>query len=151
MSRAFSSFFRWTTITFLGDSLRRTKEDDILRESSFKRYGKTIRQKKKRYGKTKHRTFPFPKSEEPGLMNQSSHQMSQSFSFSLLVSWKSYFSYQTQFIIRYCLLSVSHRCNYKVLLNLHIEVILHVINGLIDLLLFSWILTNRGSSLYVYS
>ncbi|KAJ4875436.1 hypothetical protein Rs2_40454 [Raphanus sativus] len=46
------------------DSLRRTKEDDILRESSFKRYGKT-----------KHRTFPFPKSEEPGFMNQSSHQM----------------------------------------------------------------------------
>lgn len=66
------------------------------------------------------------------------------FSFSLLVSWKSYFSNQTQFIIRYCLLSVSHRCNYKVLLNLHIEVTLHVINGLIDLLLFSWILTNRG-------
>ncbi|KAH0867780.1 hypothetical protein HID58_074802, partial [Brassica napus] len=44
--------------------MRRTKEHDVLRESSFKRYGKT-----------KHRTFLFLKSEEPDLMNQSSHQM----------------------------------------------------------------------------
>ncbi|CAN7048818.1 unnamed protein product [Brassica rapa subsp. trilocularis] len=50
--------------------MRRTKEDDVLRESSFKRYGKT-----------KHRTFLFPKSEEPDLMNQSGNQMSQKFFF----------------------------------------------------------------------
>ncbi|CAH8381870.1 unnamed protein product [Eruca vesicaria subsp. sativa] len=40
--------------------MRRTKENDVLRESSFNRYGKK-----------KHKTFPFPKSEEPDLMNQS--------------------------------------------------------------------------------
>ena len=53
--------------------MRRTKEDDVLRESSFKRYGKT-----------KHRTVLFPKSEELDLMNQSGHHMREKF-FLLLV------------------------------------------------------------------
>ena len=39
----------------------------------------------KRYGKKKHITFPFPKSEEPDLMNQSGHQ--KFFFFFLFVSW----------------------------------------------------------------
>nr|VDD36446.1 unnamed protein product [Brassica oleracea] len=39
--------------------MRMTKEDAVLRESSYKRYGMK-----------KHRTFSFPKSEEHDLMNQ---------------------------------------------------------------------------------
>ena len=54
--------------------MRRTKEDDFLRASSFKRYGK-----KKEW------TLPFPKSAEPDLINQRGHQMSKVFFF--LVSW----------------------------------------------------------------
>lgn len=58
--------------------MRRTKEHDVLRESSFKRYGKT-----------KHRTFLFLKSEEPDLMNQSSHQMREKFFFCWFIDLRS--------------------------------------------------------------
>ena len=44
--------------------IRRTKEDDVLRASSVKRYGKK-----------NHKTFPKPKSAEPDLINQSGHQV----------------------------------------------------------------------------
>lgn len=43
--------------------IRRTKRDDILRASSFKRYGRK-----------KHRTIPQPKSADPDLVNQNGHQ-----------------------------------------------------------------------------
>ncbi|CAH8356542.1 unnamed protein product [Eruca vesicaria subsp. sativa] len=46
--------------------MKRTKEYDVLRESSFNGYGKK-----------KHRTSLFPNSEESDLMNQSGHQMSK--------------------------------------------------------------------------
>ncbi|WZZ03447.1 hypothetical protein YC2023_089368 [Brassica napus] len=109
--------------------MRRTKEDDVLRESSFKRYGKT-----------KHRTFLFPKSEEPDLMNQSGNQMRDNYYevSSLLLDGfigvrSSLISlFKHKFIIGYFLLSVSHMCNYKVLLNLLTEVTGHVMYGLIS-------------------
>lgn len=44
--------------------VRRTKEDDVLRASSVKRYGKK-----------KHRSVPVPKSADPDLINQSGHQV----------------------------------------------------------------------------
>ncbi|KAJ1405413.1 hypothetical protein SESBI_25963 [Sesbania bispinosa] len=52
--------------------IRRTKEDDVLRASSVKRYGRK-----------KHRSIPKPRSAEPDLINQSGHQP---LSNSLLVS-----------------------------------------------------------------
>ena len=42
-----------------------TEEDVVLRESS-----------NKKYGMKKYKSFPFPKSEEHVLMNQSGHQKS---------------------------------------------------------------------------
>jgi hypothetical protein len=44
--------------------MRRTREDDVLRASSVKRYGKK-----------KHRSVPIPKSAEPDLINQNGHQV----------------------------------------------------------------------------
>lgn len=44
--------------------VRRTKEEDILRASSVKRYGKK-----------KHRSIPKPRSADPDLINQSGHQV----------------------------------------------------------------------------
>lgn len=44
--------------------VRRTKEDDILRASSIKRYGRK-----------KRRTAPQPRSADPDLINQSGHQV----------------------------------------------------------------------------
>lgn len=44
--------------------IRRTKEDDVLRASSAKRYGKK-----------RHRTIPQPRSADPDLINQSGHQV----------------------------------------------------------------------------
>ncbi|RVW48783.1 hypothetical protein CK203_076102 [Vitis vinifera] len=43
--------------------IRRTKQDDILRASSMKRYGRK-----------KHRTIPLPRSADPDLINESGHQ-----------------------------------------------------------------------------
>ncbi|VVA97502.1 unnamed protein product [Arabis nemorensis] len=43
--------------------MRRTREDDVLRASSVKRFGKK-----------KHRTVPIPKSADPDLINQNGHQ-----------------------------------------------------------------------------
>ncbi|XP_061363476.1 protein neprosin-like isoform X2 [Gastrolobium bilobum] len=43
--------------------IRRTKEEDVLRASSVKRYGRK-----------KHRTIPKPRSAQPDLINQSGHQ-----------------------------------------------------------------------------
>ncbi|XP_024928618.1 protein neprosin isoform X2 [Ziziphus jujuba] len=43
--------------------VRRTKEDDVLRASSVKRYGRK-----------KHRTIPKPRSADPDLVNESGHQ-----------------------------------------------------------------------------
>uniref|UniRef100_A0A9I9D9H4 Neprosin PEP catalytic domain-containing protein n=1 Tax=Cucumis melo TaxID=3656 RepID=A0A9I9D9H4_CUCME len=43
--------------------IRRTKEDDVLRASSVKRYGKK-----------RHRAIPQPRSADPDLINQSGHQ-----------------------------------------------------------------------------
>ncbi|KAG2675268.1 hypothetical protein I3843_13G154800 [Carya illinoinensis] len=43
--------------------IRRTKEDDVLRASSVKRYGRK-----------RHRTAPQPRSAQPDLINQSGHQ-----------------------------------------------------------------------------
>ncbi|KAJ9697699.1 hypothetical protein PVL29_007025 [Vitis rotundifolia] len=43
--------------------IRRTKQDDILRASSVKRYGRK-----------KHRTIPLPRSADPDLINESGHQ-----------------------------------------------------------------------------
>lgn len=69
--------------------IRRTKEDDVLRASSVKRYGKK-----------RHRAIPQPRSADPDLINQSGHQVillpfkyNQSFFFCLifftvvLISW----------------------------------------------------------------
>lgn len=44
--------------------IRRTKEDDVLRASSVKRYGKK-----------KHTSIPKPKSADPDLVKQSGHQV----------------------------------------------------------------------------
>ena len=44
--------------------VRRTKEEDVLRASSVKRYGRK-----------KHRAIPKPRSAEPDLINQSGHQV----------------------------------------------------------------------------
>lgn len=44
--------------------VRRTKEDDVLRASSVKRYGRK-----------KHRTIPKPRSADPDLVNESGHQV----------------------------------------------------------------------------
>lgn len=44
--------------------IRRTKEDDVLRASSVRRYGRK-----------KHRTIPQPKSADPDLTNQGGHQV----------------------------------------------------------------------------
>lgn len=50
--------------------IRRTKEDDVLRASSVKRYGKK-----------KHKSIPvprsIPKSADPDLVNESGHQVSK--------------------------------------------------------------------------
>ena len=44
--------------------IRRTKEEDVLRASSVKRYGRK-----------KHRSFAKPRSPDPDLVNQSGHQV----------------------------------------------------------------------------
>jgi hypothetical protein len=44
--------------------IRRTKEDDVLRASSVKRYGRK-----------KHRAIPQPRSADPDLINESGHQV----------------------------------------------------------------------------
>ena len=44
--------------------IRRTKEEDVLRASSVKRYGRK-----------KHRSIPKPRSAQPDLINQSGHQV----------------------------------------------------------------------------
>lgn len=44
--------------------IRRTKEEDVLRASSVKRYGRK-----------KHRSIPKPRSAAPDLINQSGHQV----------------------------------------------------------------------------
>jgi hypothetical protein len=60
--------------------VRRTKDDDVLRASSIKRYGRK-----------KQRTVPQPRSADPDLINQSGHQViSKVVTFSLLfkvVKW----------------------------------------------------------------
>lgn len=62
--------------------VRRTKQDDVLRASSVKRYGKK-----------KHRSIPQPRSADPDLINESGHQVSLLllFFFSLLFSHKANF------------------------------------------------------------
>lgn len=61
--------------------VRRTKEDDVLRASSVKRYGRK-----------KHRTIPQPRSADPDLINESGHQVKFSFSFSFLINRKGFFT-----------------------------------------------------------
>ncbi|MCI40609.1 hypothetical protein A2U01_0061842, partial [Trifolium medium] len=48
--------------------IRRTKEEDVLRASSVKRYGRK-----------KHRSIPKPRSADPDLVNQSGHQVRRCF------------------------------------------------------------------------
>lgn len=48
--------------------IRRTKEEDVLRASSAKRYGRK-----------KHKSFAKPRSAEPDLVNQSGHQVRHCF------------------------------------------------------------------------
>jgi hypothetical protein len=48
--------------------IRRTKEEDVLRASSVKRYGRK-----------KHKSIPKPRSADPDLVNQSGHQVRRCF------------------------------------------------------------------------
>lgn len=54
--------------------IRRTKEDDVLRASSVKRYGRK-----------KHKSIPKPRSAEPDLVNQSGHQVRHCFEIALFL------------------------------------------------------------------